>query len=142
MNWFPPLVDCRGGPRGWKIRMGRNNMLASLGVCCAAPAWYFVVGSVLKHELGLLGSVQIREFHPAVLAGGLALSLALNLWPSFKPDRMVHSPEEGLILLLKGRGLNAALAVISGVCIFYYNAKNPGGNGGGRGGVTRSRSTR
>ena len=97
--------------------MGRNNMLASLGVCCAAPAGYFVIGSVLKHELGLLGSVQIREFHPVVLVGGLALSLALNLWPFFKPDRLVNSPEEGLILLLKGRRLNAALAVISGVCI-------------------------
>ena len=97
--------------------IGRNNMLASLGLCCAVPAWYFVIGSVLKYELGSLGSVQIREFHPVVLVGGLALSLSLNLWPFFKPDRLVNSSEEGIIAWLKGRGLNAALAVISGVCL-------------------------
>ena len=97
--------------------ISRNNLLAFLGLCCAVPAWYFVIGSVLKYELGLLGSVQIRAFHPVVLVGGLALSLLLNLWPFLKPDSLVDSPGAGVIAWLKSRKLNAALAAISGMCL-------------------------
>ena len=117
-----PVSSGSLGPRSrnWSsgvMSLGSNNMLAFLGLFCAAPAGYFVIGSVLKYELGLLGAVQIREFHPVMLVAGLALSLTLNLWPFFKPDRLVNFPEEGTVAWLKGRGLNVALAVISGACL-------------------------
>lgn len=95
----------------------RNAPLALLGLICALPACYFVIGSALKYELGYLAAVQIREFHPIVLVGGLLLSLLLNLWPFLSPKTIFSSLEGNAVVRLKGRVANAALAGVSGICI-------------------------
>ena len=55
-----------------------RRVVGWIGLLCSLPAFYFVTGMVLKHELGLVPTAQIYVFSPIVLVGGLALALGLS----------------------------------------------------------------
>jgi len=64
-------------------RFYSDNLLGLIGLFAALPAIYFVTGSILKYEFGLLQSVEIHTFPPAVLLGGGLLAIALNIYSIF-----------------------------------------------------------
>jgi hypothetical protein len=64
-------------------RLYSDNFFSLIGLFAALPAIYFVTGSILKYESGLLQGVQIHTFPPVVLLGGGLLAIALNIYPIF-----------------------------------------------------------
>ncbi len=62
----------------------QSKVLALLGFLFAVPAIYFVLGSLLKYQLGLLQNTDIVVIPPAVILGGVLLALLANLPPCLK----------------------------------------------------------
>ncbi len=96
----------------------RTNMaIAALSVSVALPGAYFVLGNILKYHLGILQAVEIYEFPPAVVLGGLALGFAMNLiallWPA--PIRMTSWSR--FRDSVSGRKMNAVLLSTLGICL-------------------------
>lgn len=61
-----------------------HHVLAGLGLLAALPALYFVTGSILKYELGLLPGVSIYPVPPVILLGGTFIAVALNVYPALR----------------------------------------------------------
>jgi len=97
--------------------LSTNSLFALTGLIAALPAIYFVTGSILKYELGLLQSVQIHTFPPAVLLGGGLLALVLNLYTVIGLKLLRTNNACTVNLTVKFKPLNLLVLAVSGLII-------------------------
>jgi hypothetical protein len=67
--------------------------------------------------LKALPELQVHPFHPAVLLGGLALALALNLWPVLAVGARRADGEQAITARLRARPWNLVCLGIAGVTL-------------------------
>ena len=94
-----------------------HYFLAGIGLLSACPALYFVTGSILKYELGLLHNVTIHPFHPIILLGGLFVAMALNIYPALSVGMQRTDGTLTLSLTLNRRSWNLIILIMSTVLL-------------------------
>jgi len=112
-------------------QMKKINAFALIGAILLLPAAFLVVGGVAQSGFGSTAINNFIDhdlffFHPALILGGMALALGLNLIPILKLQF-----QEGVVtstLTLKGRLLNvlliASILLFAGVIFLYLLAEN------------------
>ena len=94
-----------------------HYFLAGIGLPSACPALYFVTGSILKFELGLLRNVTIHPFHPIILLGGLFVAIALNIYPAFRVGMQKTDGTLTFSITLNLRSWNLIILTLSTVLL-------------------------
>ena len=94
-----------------------HYFLAGIGLLSTCPALYFVTGSILKYELGVLHHVTIHQFHPIILLGGLFIAIALNIYPAFSVGRQRTDGTPTFSINLNLRSWNLIILILSTVLL-------------------------
>ena len=109
-------------------RISQDKLFALIGLIAALPVIYFVTGSIMKYELGLLQSIQIHTFPPALLLGGGLLALVLNFYPLVRLSFLRSHNSFTLSVTLNFKPLNfmvfSAAGLIMLVLVGYVIAEN------------------
>ncbi len=118
----------------------KDNLVAMIGALCIMPALFMVTSGLIYTDLGIrevndaldalfAQSALVRIFiHPAVIIGGVLLSLSLNIIPTFRIS--IHRQDGTLVttIVTRLRLLNlATLALglfLTTAILFYAFAEN------------------
>ena len=107
-----------------------NGWLAGAGLLMAAPALYFVTANVLKYELGAAPGLEVAPIHPAILIGGLALAMTVNLWPILRVGIRRTEGELTVAVSVRTRPWNLVIVALAaatlGALLAYAVVENLG----------------
>jgi len=92
-----------------------HHVLAWLGLLAALPPFYFITGSILKYELGLLPGVSIYPVPPVILLGGMFLAVVPNVYPALRLRLTQDAGTFALSLAIHVWSWNMVILTLSGL---------------------------